>query len=136
MDVKLSLIVIVVKDEQPLNALFPIDVTFDKSGKYARLEHPSNVLSFTTERFDVPLILNNDVQPLKAELPSSSTELDKVISVIDKQSKNALSPIFVTNLPPMYSGTTTEPDKPTPLVIVTSCPENEYSKNEAFVSSE
>ena len=116
---------IVVNDEQPLKALLPIDVTFDKSGKYARLLQPSNVLSLITDKFDVPLILNKDVQPLKEAVPNSSTEFDKVISVIDEQSKNALLPTLVTSLPPMYSGTTTAPERPTPFVMVASCPENE-----------
>ena len=126
----------VVSDEHPLKALLPIDVTFDRSGKYAKALHPSNVLSLMTERFDVPLILTSELQPLNAEEPNSSTESGKVISVTAEQFSNALFPIAVTSFPAIYSGTTTEPDKPFPFVIVTSCPLNVYVKNDAFVSSE
>ncbi len=130
-----SLIAIVVRDEHPLNALFPIDVTFDKSGKYDKELHPSNVLFLTTERLDVPAILTSELQFLNEELPNSSIESGNVISVIAEQFSKALSPMLVTSFPAIYSGTTTEPDKPLPLLIIVFCPLKVYVKKDAFVSS-
>ena len=103
-----------------MNALFPIDVTFDKSGKYVKELHPSNVLFLTTERFDVPLILTSELQFLNEELPNSSIESDNVISVIAEQFSKALSLMPVTSFPAIYLGTTTDPDKLLPLVIIAS----------------
>ena len=122
MDERLEWKVKVVKEAQSLKARSPIYVTLERFGNTLKTRHPSNVLSLMIFKFDVPRTCSREVQPLNAALPTTSTFSGRVNFVTLTQSRNALSPISVTNLSLIYSGTVIFPVRPLFPVMVVSPP--------------